>query len=471
MTLGQFINPLQQQQERLAGSRQQIGNSNLEAQQRSALLDALSNAPNRFAQGEKIAQERNIRQGTQQVFNTPGQSPSQRLTALSEAAGRAGDPSLATNLQSAAGGELDKERKRKVEDLTTFSSIIDSAYTSELEKTKDKDKALKKANELLASLYDSGLGESVKPALDFLVESGRSIPIGGKSSKKTRPIEASTKSGQLALVDPDTYKVTLVYQDNGDPALKYQSSDLAGKRAAATAEAKVKVSNTAQELRRQGYVPATLKYMRDDNLSKRIVTSSDTDEEFVKLRQIPAKDVSSLTQLENVQDRLVLAVDKLKQYGIEPDPITGRLPIIGESLTELSKTPEFKEVRADFGRILNDYRKAITGAQASFAEIGAIKSTIPNLETADTETIIRNAVSLFNEIEDKKSLSLNNLEDAGFDIVNLIKDRKKFDISNDDEKALMDREFNSFDEVNSMADELGLKKGDIVTVNGKRYQL
>jgi len=428
MAFGQFLEPLANRSERLAVRQQKVGDPQGEAQVRGLLFDAISNAPQRFAQGEKIGQNRRLRKETQEVFNAPSAKPSQNLQRLGEAAGRAGDISKASTLTEAAGSADRSEKKQKIKDLLSFGELVQSSYKTELSRTGDEDKALEKSNKLLQGLFDSGLGEDVRPALEFFANSGREIDLGSDSTKGSDFTIEATELGQAARVNKKTGKVKLLFTDDGKPVMKFVSPELQRQKTIAQKEGELGVKNSEVALKNAGYVPARLFHLNNEVFKDRIIDATDTGQPFIKLRQVPNKDVDSLTQLENVQDRLVLAVGKLKEFGIEPDPITGRIPLVGEALVELTKDPKFKEVRSEFGRILNDYRKAITGAQASFAELGQIKSTIPNLEQADLETIIRTSLSLHNEIGDKVNLSLNNLESSGFDIANLRKERKKFEV-------------------------------------------
>lgn len=427
MALGQFVQPLSERGERFSTRSHKLGDPTGDAQLRGMLFDAISNAPTRYAQGEEIGQNRRLRQETQKVFNEESPSASNRLQQLSEAAGRAGDISKASTLAEASGTSKRAETKQKIKEFSDITSLIQSSYQSELKKSGSEEAALKKSNALLKGLTDSGIGEDIAPALKLFADSGQVFDLGGDSKGSDFVIEA-TQSGQAARINKKTNEVKLIYDDNGNPIMKFVSPELQAAKTKAQEEARLGVANSEKSLKNKGYVPARLYHLNNDTFSSRIIEATDTGQKFLKLDKIPIKDVQALTQLENVQDRLVESVGKLQEFGIEPDPVTGRLPLVGEVLTELTKDPKFKEVRADFGRILNDYRRAITGAQASFAEIGQIKSTIPNLEQADTETVIRQAVSLFNEVEEKKRIELENLERGGFDVADLRKDRKVFDI-------------------------------------------
>lgn len=427
MAFGKFVQPLANRSERLAVDRMELGDPSGNQQLRGMLFNAISNAPTRFEQGEIIGQQRRLRKETQDAFNQEAASPSERLQQLGEAAGRAGDISKSSTLTEASGAAKRKETNQRIKDLTDLTGLIQSSYQSELKRTSDPEKALEKSNKLLSGLFDSGIGEDIQPALQFFAQSGQRFNLGGEGDLKAADIVlGATEGGQAARINKLTGDVELVFDKNKKPIMKFVSPELQAAKTRAQKEAELEVKNTAMSLKNQGYVPASMFHLTNPVFQNRIIDATDTGESFIKLRKITPKAVEEFTRLNDVENRLLKAVDNFKKFELYPDPITGRLPLFGEVAIELSKDPKFKQVRSEFGRLLLEYQHAITGAQSSFPEMQRIKSTFPNFENADEETLMRNALSIFNEVQNTKELSLQKLEELGFDIGALRKTRKKF---------------------------------------------
>ena len=499
MTLGSFVKPLASRAQSLATNTNPLGDPNGASKRDSILADAISNAPTRFAQGEKIGQDRLLRNETKKEFQREATSPSDRLRGLGEAAGRAGDIGKAGSLTEASGSSKRSESSSKFKDLSNFTGLIQSAYKSELKKTSDPDKALAASNKLLASLNDSGLGDEIRPALQFFADSEHEFDLGGDDVSGRDVVVGATKEGQAVLVNKITGKSRLVTDDDGNQIMKFVSPELQRAKTTAQEEAKQQVTNTALGLKNKGLVPASVAYLNNPIFKDRIIKATDTGEEFIELRKVPIASVKTITGLQDMQNRLRLATQKLIDYGVETDPITGRIPLIGEFLVEANKDPKFKEIRADFGRLLDPYRTQVTGAAAGNEELERIKAKFPNMENWDIETLMRMSMSVFNETENSLGLLIGNLEKTAFDIGDIKRPPQVLNLEipeseresasekiiefGSDIKNTVDeikqsplgqkikQNFKSQSEVNERALELGLKKGDIVTINDKDYVL
>jgi len=93
----------------------------------------------------------------------------------------------------------------------------------------------------------------------------------------------------------------------------------------------------------------------------------------------PTKD--TLRKINVIDEQFLRGEDILKQLQKDPSlsgPIAGRVPL------RTMFSGDFAKFDADVGRFFDQYRKAITGAQASLAEIAFLKTRVP--EKTDTNT-------------------------------------------------------------------------------------
>lgn len=203
-----------------------IGDPNGASQLRGYLYDAISNAPTRYAQGEKEGQQRLLRQETQAAMNMPADTAEQQLTNLGAAAGRAGDPTTAGSLIStgqqsriledqntrATGEYLQKSDKNrqdlmtdKVKQLSELAILANSIYEGDIKRLGDNPEGQKQAiesvNKFISSLQETSLRDDINPLLESLAKSGKQLKFG-KSNYAPNVVSVKNKAtGEIAFVD------------------------------------------------------------------------------------------------------------------------------------------------------------------------------------------------------------------------------------------------------------------------------
>jgi F0F1-type ATP synthase delta subunit len=230
MSLGQFVNPVLQRQERLAASKQQFGDPAAERQLSMSLADAISNAPERFARGEERGRKQELRQRTGEIFNTPGLSSSERLRQLSQAAGGAGELSAGAQLGQQAGAEADRERNRKINTITSLSKLFEATESDE------------QANSLLEALKQSDLSEEVQPMLQYLADNRSTLKLGKENKRDVRLITTDDGFYRFDLLSDEEPELIKERKTTGEKAQERLDVKLGG-------EGKKQVMKIADDLK------------------------------------------------------------------------------------------------------------------------------------------------------------------------------------------------------------------------------
>jgi bacterioferritin (cytochrome b1) len=201
MTLGSFINPLQQREAQLVDrSYPTIDTSNMN----NRLLDTISNLPQLQAQGRKLAQQQQIQEGVSQIYSQPNLSTSQRLQQVGDVYGRAGAGAEALAANTAYEDQKDKDLKQKIETFTAVGKLLGNVYQSSLQESPDdKEEAIKKVNNLLDGLIKSGIGKDVEDALRGMAQSGYEFSLSNDNERDLRVVD--NQDGTQSIVDIAKY--------------------------------------------------------------------------------------------------------------------------------------------------------------------------------------------------------------------------------------------------------------------------
>lgn len=243
MTLGSFINPLQQREAQLVDrSYPTIDTSNMN----NRLLDTISNLPQLQAQGRKLAQQQQIQEGVSQIYSQPNLSTSQRLQQVGDVYGRAGAGAEALAANTAYEDQKDKDLKQKIETFTAVGKLLGNVYQSSLQESPDdKEEAIKKVNNLLDGLIKSGIGKDVEDALRGMAQSGYELSLSNDNERDLRVVD--NQDGTQSIVDIAKYlpknKSSIVIEGSATGV-----ETLAQAKAKAQMRSEIALNQTEQEL-------------------------------------------------------------------------------------------------------------------------------------------------------------------------------------------------------------------------------
>lgn len=272
MTLGSFINPLQQREAQLVDrSYPTIDTSNMN----NRLLDTISNLPQLQAQGRKLAQQQQIQEGISQIYSQPNLSTSQRLQQVGDVYGRAGAGAEALAANTAYEDQKDKDLKQKVETFTAVGKILGNVYQTALqENPNDKEGAIKKADNILNGLIQSGIGKDVEDALRGMAQSGYEFSLSNDNKRDLTVI--NNEDGSLSIVDKQ--KTLPVGQASIKiPGSATSTETFEQAKAKAQMRSDIALNQTAQELfmKEQADIIKNRRETVVNNLKKKIQTYED----------------------------------------------------------------------------------------------------------------------------------------------------------------------------------------------------
>jgi hypothetical protein len=167
----------------------------------------------------------------------------------------------------------------------------------------------------------------------------------------------------------------------------------------------------------KGFVVANTR--QADKLANRTVVAADTGEVMLKLQPLPATQAKAISDIDESIAIQQDALADMERFGLVPDPITGRIPLVGDDINVFVKDPEWQAWQAKVDRAFQKYRKITTGAQASDKEIARLVPLMPSSKDRDPEVYTRKAIQVIEEMQRSKGIILNTFQDAGFDVGNL----------------------------------------------------
>jgi hypothetical protein len=179
------------------------------------------------------------------------------------------------------------------------------------------------------------------------------------------------------------------------------------------AQKTVKVTNR-DEYVTKGFQVATPEQIK--NVPEKLVTAADTGDKMIKLRPLSAVQTKAISDIDNALAIQQDALTMMKDSGLKPDPVTGRIPVVGDVINVFTKKPEWQEWQAKVDRAFQMYRKIVTGAQASDKEIARLVPLMPTSKDKDPEVYTRKALSVLEEMSKSREIILNVYEGVGFDI-------------------------------------------------------
>lgn len=272
MTLGSFINPLQQREAQLVDrSYPTIDTSNMN----NRLLDTISNLPQLQAQGRKLAQQQQIQEGISQIYSQPNLSTSQRLQQVGDVYGRAGAGAEALAANTAYEDQKDKDLKQKIETFTAVSKLLGNVYQSSLQESPDdKESAIKKTDNLLNGLIKSGIGKDVEDALRGMAQSGYEFSLSNDNKRDLRLV--NNEDGSVSIVDIAKY----LPKNESSTVIKGSSTGtetFEEAKAKAQMRSDIALNQTAQELfmKEQADIIKNRRETVINNLKKKIQTYED----------------------------------------------------------------------------------------------------------------------------------------------------------------------------------------------------
>lgn len=272
MTLGSFINPIQQREAQLVDrSYPTIDTSNMN----NRLLDTISNLPQLQAQGRKLAQQQQIEEGVSQIYSQPNLSTSQRLQQVGDVYGRAGAGAEALAANTAYEDQKDKDLKQKIETFTAVGKLLSNVYQSSLQESPDdKESAIKKTNNILNGLIKSGIGKDVEDALRGMAQSGYEFSLSNDNKRDLTVVD--NQDGTRSIVDIAMYlpknKSSIVIEGSATGVETFEQA-----KAKAQMRSDIALNQTKQELALKEAAEIT-KNRREtvvDNLKKKIQSYED----------------------------------------------------------------------------------------------------------------------------------------------------------------------------------------------------
>jgi hypothetical protein len=163
------------------------------------------------------------------------------------------------------------------------------------------------------------------------------------------------------------------------------------------------------------YSVATKKQLANPDLERNIYTAQDTGRQFIQYKEVPEKDKRSIVQMQQSQEALAGLVDKMRRYGLKPDPVTGRLPVAGSFINNMIKSPEWLEWKGEVNRVLTDTLRATSGLTVRSGEEERIKFSIPTTEDRNPEVFMRKALSTINSLSSYQNKLVQMYDDQGYD--------------------------------------------------------
>lgn len=127
------------------------------------------------------------------------------------------------------------------------------------------------------------------------------------------------------------------------------------------------------------------------------------------------KQIESFTDLDNAKSDLTNIVGELGSHTNWTGPVDGRIPNILVSQDQ-------NAWRSAVGKYKDAYRKAVTGAGASNAEIARLESRLP-AETDTYETFLAKAKEAQKELDRKKEILASNLQKGGKNVTNFVESK------------------------------------------------
>lgn len=129
------------------------------------------------------------------------------------------------------------------------------------------------------------------------------------------------------------------------------------------------------------------------------------EEKLAKEAKPSDKQIEAFTDIENAQSDLSNILGQLGKHSNWTGPVDGRIPalLVGEDQNAF---------RSAVGKYKDAYRKAVTGAGASNAEIARLESRLPS-ETDTFDTFRAKAAEAQKELNRRKDILASNLEKGG----------------------------------------------------------
>ena len=170
---------------------------------------------------------------------------------------------------------------------------------------------------------------------------------------------------------------------------------------------------------KQGFTPVTEEQVNNPKLKSRIVSAKDTGKQFIKLQEFKPVDIRNINNLDSLAKDLQVNLKKLDELGISPDPITGAIPLVGETLNKFIKSPEWQAWAAGVNQAFQKYRVDVTGAQAAVKELQNLKGTFPNPEEVNSKVFAEKTKATLNQLLSKRKTILDNFENQAFNVSGL----------------------------------------------------
>lgn len=177
-----------------------------------------------------------------------------------------------------------------------------------------------------------------------------------------------------------------------------------------------KVKTEADLVSDPDFKAATKSQLQNPALEGRIIYPEGSDKGFIKIETLPTKQTDAITALDDVTAGLTESMRTMQAQGLKPDPVTGRIPVVGEFINIMTKSPEWQAWASDVDRLFQKYRKITTGAQASDKEIERLIPLMPTSKDKDPEVFTRKALNVINEMQKTKDRLLNVYESQGYDV-------------------------------------------------------
>jgi len=144
------------------------------------------------------------------------------------------------------------------------------------------------------------------------------------------------------------------------------------------------------------------KAVREQTQANKDLVRQDKKEKDAKISEKQAQEI------QDFDDSIATTKSLLGQLGNHSDwtgPVDGRIP-------DFAVTPEQVNFRAELGRMVDKYRKLITGAGASNQELKKLESRLPQ-PTDNYANFVAKAKGFVNEVEGARSRYLKNLGAQG----------------------------------------------------------
>jgi len=164
---------------------------------------------------------------------------------------------------------------------------------------------------------------------------------------------------------------------------------------------------------------ATKEQMQNPDV--KLITPEGSDVSFVEIKTPTQKMTTALDEMEVVSKSLQKSIETMNKFNLSPDPITGRIPIIGDDINIFTKSPEWQTWQANIDRTFQKFRNITTGQQASDSEIRRLIPLMPTSRDRDKETFTMKALDVINEMNTTKSRLLQIYEGQGYDVSSLLR--------------------------------------------------